>query len=271
MTTLVLFALLTQQPPPMSDAERVVAAAAQRGVARLSDPEPVVAQPGPVAPAPQSGVAPPSDAEPVAVLQELPQQLQQLAPLVADAPLSDQGGRVRFGVSAQAGWRTFVSVFVIDVELHVGMQVTQWWSAYGLVKASYSTSGIVGNTGAPFIGAIGVMVEAMLNNHIYFAVGPLLGYGTFTGLDAERAIPRFIVEQNGASIKPGFDVRLGFATARSRPPRFARNGVSIGFELVGLYHHELAEISFGGFGGAPSRMAPSWIFTPMVSIGIDTR
>ncbi|MBL8911692.1 MAG: hypothetical protein JNM17_13455 [Archangium sp.] len=220
MTTLVLFALLAQQPPAAAPVE----------------------------------------------------PLSPVAPQINDAPLFDQGGRIRFGASVQGGWRTLSSSFVIDLDARVGMQVTQWWSLYGLVKVNLATSSGFTSTasGAPLIGAIGVMVETMLNNHIYFAVGPLLGYGTFSGAEIEgRAIPRLVIEQNGASFKPGFDVRLGFATARSRPPRFSRSGASIGFELVGLYHFQLSELTFGGT--PPTPIAPWWVFTPMLSIGIDTR
>lgn len=187
-------------------------------------------------------------------------------PLVSDAPLFDRGNRIRFGASAQGGWRTLAPALVVDAELRIGFQATQWWSVFGLFKGSVAAGGAL----SPVV-MIGALVEAMLTNHFYLGVGPLLAYSSFTGFEESGLMfaPKTFSEPTGGSVKPGFDVRLGVSTARSKPPLFNRFGMSIGLELIGLYHYALSSSS--AFGGMATPVSPWWIFTPMVSVGVDTR
>ncbi|MFT3706465.1 MAG: hypothetical protein QM817_02240 [Archangium sp.] len=180
-----------------------------------------------------------------------------------DAPLSDQGRRFRFGGSLQLGLQTIAQTFAIDAELRFGMQATQWWSAYGLVRMH---AGI----GSLTCAAVGLAIEAMITNHFAFAVAPVLAYGSFFGLELmdDGRVFRNYFERSGASFKPGFDVRIAVTTGRSRPPLFNRAGMSFALDLLGLVALD-SGVTDGRGGITPTE--PVWLFSPMLSIGVDFR
>lgn len=189
---------------------------------------------------------------------------------LVDAPLFDRGGRVRFGLSTQAGFQTLGGGFVIDADLRLGVQVTQWWSAYGVAKfhAGLSPSLVVG--------AAGLVFEVMATNHVALAVGPLLAFGKLEGFDVSSGTSgkMYVERSGGPSFKPGFDVKLSVCTGASRPPRFNRGGFNVGLELVGLVALDVATTSpfIGGPAATtPTPITPMWVFAPMLSLGMDFR
>jgi hypothetical protein len=184
------------------------------------------------------------------------------APAQIDAPLSDEGGRFRFGASAQGGVQTLSGAFVIDVDLRAGAQLTQWASIYATVKAHVALASLS-------CGVLGVAVEGMLTNHLALAVAAMLAYGSFYGteLNPFTGFPTNYTEVGGSGLKPGFDVKLALSTGKSRPPTFNRAGMSIGLELLGLLVTEPMIV----VPGRPVAAPPLWLFSPMLSLGVDFR
>lgn len=202
----------------------------------------------------------------------------------ADAPLEDEGGRVRWGISGNLGWHVPQSAFTIGAEGRVGYQFTNVLSLYATVGF---TGGFgIGASGTVAAGRIdltglyyyyfGALAELMFGDLFYVAGGPVFASGALAGISGVSGGSSGQVTLTYADgVKPGIDLRLGLGLGRARPPSFRRGGFNIGLDALILFHpnSEVVRISGDGSGGrveVTSRELSTTV-TPMLMLGYDAR
>ena len=188
-----------------------------------------------------------------------------------DAPLEDLGDRLRFGLSAGIGTIIPLRTLLVEGEARFGYQVTSRFSAFAVGGGTWGTSS---NTYLAFVGGI---VEYLPVDFLSVGGGVVFGYGRVAGFNPDRPSfeegPTFISEPDAAgfsgTFKPGLDLRVGWNTARGRPPGFRRLGLTFGFDLKMFFHTDLKLLWGPGLGTVTNQSILT--FAPMVVVGFDSR
>lgn len=205
--------------------------------------------------------------------------------MVADAPLEDPGGRVRWGVSGNLGWHLPQSAFTFGAEGRVGYQVSNMFAAYAVVGGtvglgiggSVNTSGASVSITAVSYWYFGALAELMLGNLFYVAGGPVLANGVLAGVSAGGGSGGAQVTTVASTgFKPGLDVRLGLGFGRPRPPSFRRGGFNLGLDALVLFHPDAivgrVQANSDGSAGVEVRTQELAVtVTPMLMLGYDSR
>lgn len=207
------------------------------------------------------------------------------APMVADAPMEDPGGRVRWGVSGNLGWHLPQSAFTFGAEGRIGYQVTNMFGAYAIVGGTVGL-GIGGNVSASGASVsitalsyyyFGAIAELMFGNLFYVGAGPVLANGALAGVSASGGTSGAqVTTVVAAGLKPGLDVRLGLGFGRQRPPSFRRGGFNLGLDALILFHPNAivgrATANSDGSAGAEVKTNELAVtVTPMLTLGYDGR
>jgi hypothetical protein len=206
----------------------------------------------------------------------------------ADAPLSDPGGRVRWGVSANLGWHLPPSALTLGLEGRAGYQVGRVLSVYGVLgfTGGLGVGGTITSQGATvratglIYGYLGALAELMLGDRFFIAGGPVIALGTLAGVStgADSSGQAQLTTSFAAGPKPGFDVRLGLGFGRVKgAPTFRRGGFNLGLDALVLVHpnglvgRATLDTNTGDFGAAVQRSEAIVTVTPMLMLGYDAR
>jgi hypothetical protein len=202
----------------------------------------------------------------------------------ADAPMTDPGGRVRWGVGANIGWH-IPSMFTIGAEGRVGYVFSNLFNAYliGGGVAGFGFGGSANSTGGSvsvsavsywFLGAI---AEVMFGNIFYVGAGPVVAGGGFAtvGLSASTEAGA-ISTVTHSGVAPGFDVRLGLGFGSQKgPPSFRRGGFNLGISVMTLFRpNSVVARLEGSSGGGSATVTTNELFVtaaPMLTLGYDAR
>lgn len=204
----------------------------------------------------------------------------------ADAPMEDQGGRVRWGVSANIGWH-IPSMFTIGGEGRIGYVFSNLFNAYliGGGVGGFGFGGSVnsgGTGGSVSVSAVsywylGAIAELMFGNIFYVGGGPVLASGGFAtvGLAASNTAGA-ISTVTHSGFAPGLDLRLGLGFGGQKgPPSFRRGGFNLGLSVLTLFRPGSVVTRLeGGTGGGSATVTTNELFVtaaPMLTLGYDAR
>jgi hypothetical protein len=205
----------------------------------------------------------------------------------ADAPMSDQGGRVRWGLSANLGWHVPTPAFTIGGEGHIGYQISNMFSAYAIVGGTAGIGlgvSVNGITGASVTATLlsyyyfGALAELMFGNLFYVAAGPVVANGVYaTALVGASADGRAEVKNvTAVGVKPGIDVRLGLGFGRQNPTTFRRGGFNLGLDAMILFHPNsvITTVTADANGNAGVGVTTNGLtasVVPMLTLGYESR
>jgi hypothetical protein len=229
---------------------------------------------------------PPSEAEPAPVLQPV---TVANAPLTDDAlkevlPVTDPGGRVRWGLGGGIGWHSPYGAFGLNLEGRIGTQLGSVLSAYLAigahigVGASAGVAGLGGAASGTLIGhfTMGALIELLLFHHLSVAGGPAFGLGAMglggLGIAVNGGT---ITGVSAAGFKPGFDVRVGWGFHSPNPRTHKRRGFNIGIDVLTLFHPNGTQTEvttdFQGSQTTVQKTATLVTVTPMLTLSYESR
>jgi hypothetical protein len=216
-----------------------------------------------------------------------PPQPLPMANVASDAPMEDQGGRVRWGLGVNLGWNLPTSAFVGGVEGRIGWQLSRMFSVFGFLGTHFglgfnaSVQGSSAKGGITAFGAYygGAIAEGILADFFSFGGGFLLGSGGYGGIQvgvaSNGAQTVSVLGQSGFMF--GLDGRLGLNLGRPRgPPSFRRSGFNIGLDVMAIFRPNTTiatetSDAMGNFTANATTTALTASVIPMLTLGYDAR
>lgn len=208
-----------------------------------------------------------------------------------DAPMEDEGGRMRFGGSLGIGWHIPSPALVFGGEARVGWQFSRMFSLFGAFGGSAglgfgvslpdSLKGASVSITAISYYYFAAIAELVFGDRFYVGGGPVLASGAYVGAtvaaDASTGATGSVATTTAVGFKPGLDLRLGLGFGRPNPAHHLRRwGFNLGIDALILLHPNalittVSADSNGNAGvGVDSRgLAASVI--PMLTLGFDAR
>ena len=208
----------------------------------------------------------------------------------ADAPMltdQDPGGRFRWGVSGNIGWNIPTPAFVGGAEVHLGWQLSNMFSVYGILGTHFGLGFNASVTGSSARGGItafgayygGAIAEIMLADVFYVGGGALAGSGGFAGIQvgANTSGGQSVQTLAQGGFMFGFDARLGLNFSKPHPaPSFRRGGFNFGIDVMAILRPNTVIVTessdaSGNFAAGVTTNTLTATVMPMLTLGYDAR
>jgi hypothetical protein len=194
-------------------------------------------------------------------------------------------GRLRWGLSGNAGWHIPQPALSLGTEGRIGYQFNSMFGAYATIGGlfgfgfggSASATGGTASVTAFSRWYLGAIAELLVSDLFFVGAGPVFANGGFAGVTASASpdgVGGAVFAHGGPAF--GLDVKLGLQLGRQPDgPGTRKSGFSLGLSAMTLFHPNTAVVrTQAGMGGGSVDVSTTELMvtvTPMLMLGYDWR